>query len=26
MGGIPYTYRDMQVEKMAVIRSPALKF
>ena len=25
MGGIPYTYRDMQVEKMAVIRSPALK-
>ena len=26
MGGIPFTYRDMQVEKMAVIRSPALKF
>ena len=25
MGGIPYTYRDMQIEKMAVIRSPALK-
>ena len=25
MGGIPFTYRDMQVEKMAVIRSPALK-
>jgi len=24
MGGIPYTYRDMQIEKMAVIRSPAL--
>lgn len=23
-GGIPYTYRDMQVEKMAVIRSKAL--
>ena len=26
MGGIPFTYRDMQIEKMAVIRSPALKF
>ena len=25
MGGIPFTYRDMQVEKMVVIRSPALK-
>ena len=25
MEGIPFTYRDMQVEKMAVIRSPALK-
>ena len=25
MGGIPFTYRDMQIEKMAVIRSPALK-
>lgn len=25
MGGIPYTYRDMQIEKMAVIRSSALK-
>lgn len=24
MGGIPYTYRDMQIEKMAVIRSAAL--
>ncbi len=24
MGGIPFTYRDMQIEKMAVIRSPAL--
>ncbi len=24
MGGIPFSYRDMQVEKMAVIRSPAL--
>lgn len=23
-GGIPYTYRDMQIEKMAVIHSPAL--
>ncbi len=23
-GGIPYTYRDMQIEKMAVIRSPSL--
>ena len=26
MGGIPFTYRDMQIEKMAVIRSPELKF
>ena len=26
MGGIPFTYRDMQVEKMAVIRSPSLDF
>ncbi len=26
MGGIPFSYRDMQVEKMAVIRSPALKY
>jgi len=25
-GGIPYTYRDMQLEKMAVIRSPKLHF
>lgn len=25
-GGIPYTYRDMQVEKMAVIRSSRLLF
>ncbi len=25
MGGIPFTFRDMQIEKMAVIRSPALK-
>jgi len=24
VGGIPYTYRDMQVEKMLVLRSPAL--
>ena len=24
IGGIPYTFRDMQVEKMMVIRSPAL--
>ncbi len=24
MGGIPYTYRDMQIEKMAVIRSEVL--
>lgn len=24
IGGIPYTYRDMQIEKMAVIRSPSL--
>jgi acyl-CoA reductase-like NAD-dependent aldehyde dehydrogenase len=24
IGGIPYTYRDMQIEKMAVIRSPIL--
>ncbi|GAB4362469.1 MAG: hypothetical protein Kow0060_18700 [Methylohalobius crimeensis] len=23
-GGIPYTYREMQIEKMAVIRSPQL--
>lgn len=26
MGGIPFTFEDMQVEKMAVIRSPALNF
>ena len=26
IGGIPFTYRDMQMEKMAVIRSPALKY
>jgi len=25
MGGIP-TFRDMQIERMAVIRSPALNF
>jgi len=25
MGGIPFTFRDMQIEKMAVIRSPVLK-
>ena len=24
VGGIPYTFRDMQVEKMMVIRSPSL--
>ena len=24
VGGIPYTFRDMQIEKMLVIRSPAL--
>ena len=23
-GGIPYTFEDMQVEKMVVVRSPAL--
>jgi acyl-CoA reductase-like NAD-dependent aldehyde dehydrogenase len=24
VGGIPHTYRDMQVEKMMVVRSPEL--
>ena len=24
VGGIPYTFRDMQIEKMAIFHSPAL--
>jgi hypothetical protein len=24
VGGIPHTFKDMQIEKMMVIRSPAL--